>query len=345
MRVRSRVVYWDLIRIVAMLGVIMNHATANALAKMSYIENWNFASVMICIVTPAVPLFFMISGAAILNSPRTYNIGRIFRRRLFRIIVPYVMWSFISLVTFEFMDHQHFSWTPIWNTMMMIFHKPTFEAFWFLYPLIGFYLLSPLLKAMVDHADTKLLDYAIIIWFVTNFLLPVLSQSLPKPWPKILDVYSMGSLMFLAKSLGYFILGYRLTLIKKIRLKPIVNILLSFIVLVVMIFVNYLNYKYKNINIPIIGYAPAILTPLLASLNFLFFKQIGSTLSAKEARIVEYIAPLTYGVYLIHGIGIRIAQNFTKDLNFTLIFLIAAGFSLAVIWIVYRIPFINKPSS
>ncbi|KRK80494.1 acyltransferase 3 [Companilactobacillus nodensis DSM 19682 = JCM 14932 = NBRC 107160] len=324
-----------------MLGVVMNHATANALAKMPTTENWNLASLMICIVTPAVPLFFMLSGATILNSYKTASVGYLFKHRLIRVVVPFILWSLITMIFFQLMDSK-LDWNVVGKSMRMIIHKPTLEAYWFMYPLIGFYLLSPILKSMIDHIDLKILDYAIILWLVTNFLIPTLSHALPNPYGRMLDVYEMGSLMFLSKSLGYFLLGYRLSLVKKDPITPLNNVLFSFFILVIMIFINYLNYEYKNIDIPIIGYAPAILTPILASFNFLFFKQIGGTASHKESRILAYIAPLAYGVYLVHGIGIRIAQEFVHDSDFISVFGIATIFSLVLIWFLSRIPLINK---
>jgi surface polysaccharide O-acyltransferase-like enzyme len=47
--------------------------------------------------------------------------------------------------------------------------------FWYLYILIGLYLLTPIIRILVAHANSKVIQYFLIIWFVGTAIIPLLT--------------------------------------------------------------------------------------------------------------------------------------------------------------------------
>jgi surface polysaccharide O-acyltransferase-like enzyme len=71
--------------------------------------------------------------------------------------------------------------------------------FWFLYLLLGLYLVTPVLRVLLKHADWKLLQYLIFVWFAGTALIPLLTLFGP---------YSLNANVFIFTGwLGYFVLG------------------------------------------------------------------------------------------------------------------------------------------
>ncbi len=321
----------------------MAHSSADILITKSFSNYWNLANAIIVIVTPAVPLFFMISGANLLNSDKTYGVWYLFKHRLTRVLIPFVFWSFASTAFFQTIDpNTGFSWHQTLKNMLMIYHQPVLEAYWFIYPLIAFYLISPLIKALVDNMSEQLLNYALILWFITNMVFPFLVVTMPSPWADIFKVDNFGNLFFISKSLGYFILGYKLSKVDTRKLHLSINLIISLILIVTMIGINYWTYHDSSVHIPVTGYEPSVFVPVISSLIFLSFKMINKKIPSFAGKIIEFIAPLTYGVYLVHGIGIRLAQYYVSSLNFLGVFALATLISLVIVWLISLIPIAKK---
>ena len=47
-----------------------------------------------------------------------------------------------------------------------------YYQFWYLYMLMGLYLLTPILRILVAHADRKIMKYFVILWFLGASIIP-----------------------------------------------------------------------------------------------------------------------------------------------------------------------------
>jgi len=172
---RSRVIYIDIIRVFAMLAVVLAHSCASMLSADPSTKYWIPANILVTISTLAVPLFYMISGATILNSIRTRKLSYLFKHRLPRILIPFLIWSLLSSIIFKLINNDLHIQSVV-TSMLLLYHQPMLTAYWFLYPLIGFYLLLPAIRAFVDNVDGKTFNYILIVWFITNILLPNIAR-------------------------------------------------------------------------------------------------------------------------------------------------------------------------
>ncbi|AKP67924.1 hypothetical protein ABM34_10545 [Companilactobacillus ginsenosidimutans] len=316
----------------------MSHSLAETLNQNRFSFDWHVKNIFLGTVSPAVGIFFMVSGALILSSTKTDNIGYLFKHRLVKIMVPFLIWSGISILVMMQLDG-NVSWGMWLHRMLLLYNRFPIIPFWFLYPLIGFYLLSPILKAFVDKASMRTLDYAIILWFVTNICLPFIAQLLPKKFGIYFTYIPNSNLIILGQTIGYFLLGYRLD---KTPIKPHTfqsNVVATLLLLAITIILNYENLLY-HWHIPVIGYAPSIFAVILAMEIFLMVKKWDyyHPLTRSRRRRVTLLSTMSYGVYLTHGMVIQIIEEAFHIDNFFLVFLLTSVICLVFTYAVSKIP-------
>lgn len=129
---RKRIVYIDFIRVLAMFLVVLAHACASELGHKSNSIDWNIAHSLVIITEVAVPLFFMISGSTILNSPKTRSIRYLFKHRLPKILIPFIIWSVITAYFARQIDGTY-TYHSFMNAVLSMYHQPVIIAYWFIY--------------------------------------------------------------------------------------------------------------------------------------------------------------------------------------------------------------------
>jgi surface polysaccharide O-acyltransferase-like enzyme len=150
-----------------------------------------------------VSLFIMLSGALLLNPSKfTEPIGIFFRKRLNRIVLPFLFWGFTYLVWRGFYFNETLSLDTICRSFLGVGQggdQYPYYHFWFLYMIIGLYLLTPILRTAIAYAGSKFIGFFICIWFIATTILPLLGVFPPA---------IMDSLIFLIPLFaGYFVLG------------------------------------------------------------------------------------------------------------------------------------------
>src|SRR5512134_1035392 len=87
----------DVIRVVAVFLVVTVHVSGqitNIWGKVPE-NDWFIANIYGGIARICVPLFFMISGYLLL--PRAENLGAFYRKRMPKVVIPFLVWSLIYL--------------------------------------------------------------------------------------------------------------------------------------------------------------------------------------------------------------------------------------------------------
>jgi surface polysaccharide O-acyltransferase-like enzyme len=202
----------DLIRTAAVLGVLLLHA-ANDLTtqNMSSLETWRWCVVDVyqSIGRMGVPLFVMLTGALLLApSKQNEDLGFFFRKRFSRIGLPFIFWGVLYFIWDFYVENQPATQSFIINGILA---GPYF-TFWYLYMLVGLYLVTPLLRVLVANASKKLLKYGFAIWFIGTALIPLI----PFLSSTVLGTtYNLDSNVFvIPEYIGYFVLGAYLVNVK-----------------------------------------------------------------------------------------------------------------------------------
>ncbi len=210
---KERIIYLDILRVMACCMIVLMHSPhPNA-------GNSGHVVVPICFLTAAgLCLFFMVSGALLL--PVQTSVFEFLKKRVSKIVFPTLFWTLFYLAVSLFIDKVSLS--EIGQSFVSIpFSKQGHGILWFMYTLIGLYLLSPILSGFLKRATRQEVKFYLILWTIT----------LLYPWLKewvVIDESPHGVLYYFTGFVGYYVLGYYLH-----TYKPKVHLLVSLLLIFV----------------------------------------------------------------------------------------------------------------
>lgn len=161
----KREVWIDWMRTAACLMVILVHSTepfylgGNGSLILNQADAF-WASFFDSFVRACVPLFIVASSY--LQFPLHYSTGEFVRRRTVRILIPFLIWSLVYA----------FVWgEPVSNlkSLMLNFNYSAGHL-WFVYMLVGVYMLMPLLSPWAEKVGRNELLIYIGIWAFSTFI-------------------------------------------------------------------------------------------------------------------------------------------------------------------------------
>ena len=165
LKAENRVVWVDWLRVAACFMVIIVHATepfylGGEGSQILTAADAYWSSLFDSFVRACVPLFIVASSY--LQFPLHYSSGEFLRRRAVRILVPFALWSVVyALVWGE----------PAENFQNLLFNfNYAAGHLWFVYMLIGVYLLMPLLSPWAERVGKRELQVYLGIWVFTTFI-------------------------------------------------------------------------------------------------------------------------------------------------------------------------------
>ena len=182
--------------------VLMYHAStepynAQLLDSTQYFVLWWSQTIYQSFVILGVPLFVMLSGVLLLQPSKTNEPIRVFlKKRLSRIGLAFLFWSAIYFAWSYYVNHQTLTVNSVFQSLL---NGGAYFQFWFIYLIMGLYLITPILRIFVAHANRSLLRYLLILWFIAASLLPLFH---------LITSFEVDKNLFLLSGwIGYFILG------------------------------------------------------------------------------------------------------------------------------------------
>lgn len=137
-------IYIQILGVIACLAVVAMHVNG-CFWQFSYDRYWITANIIECICYFAVPIFFMISGATLLNYRKRYTTAVFFKKRFGKTLVPFLIWSVISAILVYFVLE---ALAPLVCNLMHIEFNEGFEM-----PAVGGYLIYTLLGYWIDNYE------------------------------------------------------------------------------------------------------------------------------------------------------------------------------------------------
>ncbi len=300
---KSRRYDYDVLRVVSMLGVVYLHTAAGSLRSLDYHSLWNFSNLVTVLVTPAVPLFFMMSGALLLSEEKTADLGQLFRRRIPKVLAPLLAWSAVVLLYSVVRNDTAGALT----SLSRLLNTPVVVPYWFLYALIPMYLISPLLKAMTDHLTGRQWDYMMALWAILTLGLYTVRSFVPDSLELVFTEHWTLNLNMIGGYLGYFLLGAYLERWEKLPSRKILAGIVVFMVAFAAVGTWWDTYDKMAYSDRFTNYL-TVFTMLLSAAIFLLSK---SCLRGKEekGRLLPLLAGNSFCVYLLHPLVLRVAER------------------------------------
>ncbi len=178
---KHNLVWIDYVRVLACLMVVLAHSVDPFVASGDPVD-FQAGAIWGSFYRPAVPLFIMISGALLI--PTNLRLGEFYNKRLKRILIPFAFWSILSPILFyvftQGMDpvmnpsvsaDNHTIGATLNNLWIWLFSfNYSTVPYWYIYMMIGLYLIIPVISSWVAQATKKELHILLGIWLFTTFL-------------------------------------------------------------------------------------------------------------------------------------------------------------------------------
>lgn len=295
----KRYYYMDVLNIFVTFAVVMLHSSGYAFWNIGDAA-WREAVVLQVLFIFAVPVFFMISGANLLDYRLKEDTKTFFKKRLHRIAVPFLSWSVIWFI-YQNIQELHHPWRD-WHTYARLFngimHDTIQPTFWFFYIIIGFYLSVPLLTKIFTVENKALVQYLIVLNLILNGLISYYYQVKQQDEFALaggLSIGVSGSILFFA--LGWYLKHFPLN-VKWTWVLTILGLLSLVIMIVATIVLSDRRDAYQHQVYSIWGIFGT--TWSVAVYNLFQKGLLKWQPSPRVAKVLKNLAGASLGVYVIH---------------------------------------------
>lgn len=288
----------------------------------------------------AVPCFLIITGYLLLDPKKEISLNKLYGKYVLRMTA--VIFTF-GLV-FCYMELIFSSKTISVNQLPTAFFNAltgnTWAHLWYIYSLIGLYLLLPLYKLISKYASDKELIYILTVLLVFEACIPILNYYINDDFGVICHFATVFPL--------YLLLG-------EVRRRKLLNLnkkwsSIIFTASTLLIFGLSVLQVMKNIDLSVwFGYS-SVLTVIMAYSLFLILEKVNVKKKIIKKIILE-ISDKSFAIYIIHMVFVNLEYQFLhlkllSDIKSLLIIfvLIVLNFiaSYIVAFIMKKIPLINK---
>lgn len=293
---------YDWLRIISMIVVIMIHVSATWVGGFShYVSDGGDANELLhpimayvynSISRFAVPCFIMLTGAFVLDDNRTSDYKMFYQKKLSKIGVPTLIFSCLYIayrIPFCFIGEK----TGVGDLVTIVkdvIKGAPFYHMWYLYMLIGIYLLAPIVVRFKDSISYEMFRRIVFVFLVMASFSRWTTGNVKLNW-------NVGQSF---EYLGYFMVGYVLRKdLRKNNVKAVIMILSGILIEIVAAMMQFHFQIVKGIaelKYGIVGpYCPLI---VIASL--LIFAGF-SMLAVKGNKWMRKLAGMSFVIYLFHA--------------------------------------------
>lgn len=305
-----RILEFDFLRVLAVLAVIMIHVAASLVisypqSSTEFIVGNFFDSIS----RFAVPFFVMISGYFMLYERKEISVSKI-KNKTIKLILLLLFWSCFYALIYKF------------HNFLPAFLYGHYHL-WYLYLIIGLYLITPILRLFVKENNAHYVYYCILLgivfYFFPNLLNAVFAPDKATKLAKMFQVPIGGYLV-------YYLMGWSFHLNKDLIKRNFVKFLLCFISLITIFcctqFVHSNYYKaykifYNSINIPVLIYSVS-----LFSLIYSILHKYSEQFCSKFKSFISECSSLTLGVYLIHASFLHLYTSIFKHMHHGILYVL-----------------------
>ena len=304
----ERILYPDILRIIAIFAVITIHVSGTQFHVSPITSyNWQITNFFECFVRWGVPVFVMVSGMFFLNPQKEITLKKLYHKNIFRLFVALISWGILyrsihatkniftdnldiqSAILVLLKEYSHILFGPVWYHL------------WFLYMIIGLYLLVPIFRVFTKNATDKQYRYAFLMYVLFGSILPLIKNFI------ILFDNHLKINFKIVELTGYafyFVLGYYLSQ-KELpsKIKKWIYILAIGSVFF-QIFGTFGISYHQGIAKELLyeNYSPNVMIQAIAI--FVFIKDFSSKTSpsAKIKSIIYTLSKYSFGIYLVHDL-------------------------------------------
>ena len=292
----------DIIRIFAFVFIVFLHT----LNRQFGVDIWMGGYAIISI---GVNLFIMISGYLLLD--KTEEAIVFFKKRILNILPLFLVFNIIYI---------YFGKIPI----IPVLKGKAISAshFWYIYMILGLYLLTPWLQKVLKYAEKETL-FVVFLWFLCNILNPYLRY------------FNLAEIPFsnfpLTGFIGYYILGY---FVKKYDNKvKRTSFILIIVIYALGFLISFFSTKYvlavTGKRVSDFFDKNSLGTFIMTLSFFVFWCKFNFS---KRDRIIKIVADSTYFAFLVHLIVLNFVIKISDEMIFKSVMTIGISIILGILY-------------
>lgn len=196
----------DVGRAVATVFIVVTHVVTGILYSHGEASraDWWMANLAGSVSRICVPVFFMLTGHLLLRSQDTLPV--FLGKRVKKVLIPLLVWTVVFLAWNRYVEPR----TDLGSHPLVgLLIHPAYYHLWFLYAILGIYLVVPLLRIVVAAASPTMLGYYVLLWFLAVALLPMVER--------FSGVRNNVDLLAVSGHIGYLVIGYVLGTLRVTR--------------------------------------------------------------------------------------------------------------------------------
>ena len=342
---KKRFLYLDLLRILAVIAVIIIHVTA----EFWYIRpndtlSWQINNIFNSLSAWGVPVFIMISGALLLPKEKKIEIKDIWFKYIPRMVLILFFWG----VFYSLYEQGSLTLSSLIVAFKYVIAGNAYSHLWYLYMLIGLYVMLPILKIITRSASKIELEYMLIVGILLISLVPMVLQV--KQIALLKNTMSMLHMDIFGEFVIYFIMGYYLD---KYRISKTNcnHLYIATIVTVIFTVISTIYFTYNAIEFSVASGITSLASILMAVSIFLLAQNFETKISenVNVAKKITTSASLVFGIYLIHflvekellKLGVH-SEMFNAFISVPVVTITIFVISYVLVWILYKVPIIRK---
>lgn len=324
---RTYIPWIDVVRTMAILGVILCHVVDTVMTAPQAVgsEEYTLCTELYKTLSrPSVSLFVLITGFLLL--PVKMNSVDFYKKRLTRILYPFLFWSvvytmlpwIIHLFTQSndlirvFFPYYGPEEPTISNTLMEVARIPfTFNGtsypLWYVYMLIGLYFFMPVISPWLEKSNKKEKAIFLSIWGISLFLPYVRAFVMNYAFGES-EWNEFGLFYYFAGFIGYIVMGYWIKQSGRFPFQK--KFWVTIPVFVLSFWVTYEGYHFMMLdpNVTPEGMELFFLfcTPNVMLMTYALFVMASNVTIRSEAinRVLSTLSRCGFGIYMVHYVFI-----------------------------------------
>lgn len=342
---KERLIYLDILKIIAMIMVIHIHIVSPMWWHNNiYSVSFAWANFFEGISRWAVPIFVMSTGALLLNPEVSLPANKLLKK-IIRMVITLLVFGTLYSIGFRLINNEIFNLTLIINALKDIYLVKAANHLWFIYMLIGLYLIAPILKTYIKNASKKNIEYFLILWATFSLIIPMIINLGLKSAIPLVNELRLTMVLYYP---GYLVLGHYLNHYTVKENHRIIAYVLGVIGLYITIFMTYdhitnigrtsqLYFGYNTLNVA------------LTAIGLFLFSKYNLNKIKTGKKIITLLSTYTFSIFLVHGFLVYMIPRL-YDLSFLyehlyltpIIALIVYLISFIIVYILAKIPYLKK---
>ena len=315
------------IRAIACISVVILHTFRTFInQKMMTHTGYITASVIRDLMNYAVPCFLMVTGALLLDETRDVSIKKIWKKYIPSVGIPLIICTIIFCITDAVFDGTVSSYI-IKDVLIDIWTDSSWKHLWYVYMLIGIYVLLPFYRKIAEHSSNKELMYLTCMWLIFIVVIPQIGIITGTKSGFYVCTYTVYPLLLF--------IGYMSDKRKLLWKHPEIVFLVS---AVLMGLFSYLAYGAEiKTALKMIGTYAFLPVIFMATGLFQWRIRSSKAMPAALEKMFSRIDECGFGIYIYHVLFIRIVKTFyhPSTISLPVIF----GISIIILFITWGFVF------